>query len=134
MQLLDLSVYEKIAEVANRKRLDSRALLKSKEAQLERAAPVSPADVEAAQRAVTDAQTRVAKLGEELERAAKALEDARQAAAWEAQIAEKTAQQGADAAILADEASIEQAARERDELSAILPSLRALAAGAARAR
>ena len=133
MQLLDLSVYEKIAEVANRKRLDSRALLKAKEAQLERATPITPADVEAAQCVVTDAQTRAREAGEAVVRASETLEDARRAAAWEAQIAEKVAQQGADAAILADEASIEQAARERDELSAILPSLRALAA-ARRAR
>ena len=126
MQLLDLSVYEKIAEVANRKRLDSRALIKAREAQLERCSPVSPADVEAAQTAVSEGQTRAHALGEALSRATRARDDARQIAQWELQIAEKTAQQGADAAILADETIIENAVRERDELSALLPSLRAL--------
>ena len=132
MQLLDLSVYEKISDAANARRNGSRTELKSKEAQLERATPVSPADLTLAQTKVAEAQTRYAQSNEATIAAQTARDDAARAAQLDAQIAEKTRQQNADADILADAQTIGNAVREREELGAILPSLRALA-GARRA-
>ncbi len=126
MQLLDLSVYEKISEAANARRNVSRGELKNKEAQLERAIPVAPEDVTLAQTAATEAQTRYAHNGDAVNAAQKARDDAARAARLDAQISEKIAQQNADADILAEAQTIENATRERDELNAILPSLRAL--------
>ena len=132
MQLLDLSVYEKISEIANARRNQSRIELKSKTEQLERAVAVTPQDLAAAEIAVSEAQTRYAQSGEAARAAQIARDDAARAAQLDAQIAEKVERQSADAAILAEAETIESAVRERDELNAILPSLRALS-GARRA-
>ena len=123
MQLLDLSIYEKISDAANAKRNGSRIELKSKLEQLERATPVLPEDLKRAKNAMTEAQTHLAQNADAVNRAKKARDDAQRAAELNAQIAEKTAQQNADADILSDAARIEDAVRERDELGAILPSL-----------
>ena len=126
MELLDLSVYEKISAVANRRRTDSRNALKNKEDQLKNCAPVALEDVSRAEQAATDAQTRAVELGELAQRALKVHDDAVAAANWQTQIDAKIARQNDDAAILADAPIIENAARQRDELKAILPSLYAL--------
>lgn len=132
MELLDLSVYEKISAAANARRNDSRHALKSKESQLQDCAPVSPEDLLGAEQTATDAQTRVAELGEATKRAQKMCDDARLVADWQAQVATKIARQSEDAAILADAEIIENAVEERDELNAVLPSLRSIG-GARRA-
>lgn len=132
MQLLDLSIYEKISDAANARRNLSRVELKSKEAQLERSVPVAPEDLARTEVAVREAQTRHSHSGEAVNGAQKARDDAARAAELDAQIVAKTKQQNADADITADAETIENAVRERDELNAILPSLRALS-GARRA-
>ena len=126
MKLLDLSVYEQISEVANARRNLSRAELKSKEEQLARCVAITPEELAAAEVAVGQAQTHYKESGDAVNAAQKARDDAARAAELDAQTAEKSARQNADAEILADAASIEDAVRERDELNAILPSLRAL--------
>ena len=126
MELLDLSVYEKISAAANARRNQSRTELKIKENQLKSCAPVAPEDVARAEQAASDAQTRVIELNEAAKRAQKVCDDAVLVAELESRIAAKIAQQNDDAAILADAQTIENAARQRDELNAILPSLRAL--------
>lgn len=126
MQLLDLSVYEKISDAANARRNGSRGELKAKEAQLERAVPIAPEDLTLAENSVIEAQTRYEQSGDAVNAAQKARDDAQRAAELGAQIADKARQQSADADILADADTIENAVRERDELNAILPSLRSL--------
>ena len=126
MQLLDLSVYEQISEIANKRRNGSRLELKSKEAQIERTPPVSPDELSVAENAVTNAQSQFGASGEAWKRAQKTYDDALSIADWRGQIAEKEAQQGADAAILSEAATIDNAVKERDELNEVLPALRAL--------
>ena len=126
MELLDLSVYEKISAKANERRNQSRAELKIKETQLQNCAPVSPEDLAGAEKIAADALARVGEISETAKRADKVCGDAKSAANWNAQIIEKIARQNDDAAILADEIIIENAVRERDELNAILPSLRSI--------
>ena len=126
MKLLDLSVYEKISATANARRNESRGELKNKESQLQSCAPVSPDDVTHAERAATEAQLNFDAANDAWGRAQTARNEARRAADLDAQIAEKIARQNEDADVLADAETIENAARERDELNAILPQLRAL--------
>ena len=128
MELLDLKVYDQISEVANARYRISRATLKSKEAQLENCVAVAPEAVANAEHGEQTAQTRVAQANEAMNRAQKVRDDAGAAAEWEAQIAAKERRQGADAALTAEAKTIENAVKERDELNAILPSLRALSA------
>ena len=126
MQLLDLSVYKQISEVAGKRRLLSGGKLKDKQAQLERATPVTPDELAATENFLADAQAHLSASVEAVKSAQKRSDDARSVADWRAQIAEKSAQQGADAAILADAETIDNAVRERDELNEITPTLRAL--------
>ncbi len=126
MELLDLSVYEKISAAANARRNQSRTELKIKETQLQNCAPVSPEDLANAERAATNAQTRVSESSKTAERAQKLCDDAQRAANWLTQIAGKVEQRSADAAVLSDAEIIENAVSERDELNAILPSLRSI--------
>ena len=126
MELLDLSVYEKISVAANARRNQSRIELKIKETQLQSCAPVTPEDLANAEAVAAGAQKRATEMSKTVERSQKLRDDARQVADWQTQIAAKIAQQNDDAAILAEAQIIEDAARERDELNAILPSLRAL--------
>ena len=130
MELLDLSVYEKISAAANARRNASRAELKIKETQLQNCAPVSPEDLTRAEQLATNAQTRVGELGEVARCAQTVFDNAQRAADWQTQVDAKIARQSDDAAILADAEIIENAVKERDELNAILPSLRSI--GAAR--
>ena len=126
LQLLDLSVYKQISEVAGKRRLLSGGKLKDQQAQLERATPVTPDALAASERVLFDAQESLGASGEAVKGAQKRSDDAHSTADWRAQIVEKSAQQGADAAILADAETIDNAVRERDELNEVLPTLRAL--------
>ena len=126
MQLLELSVYEKISVAANDRRNLSRLELRNKEDQIARATAVAPETLALAEDLVSETQTLHDERGAAFGRAQQARDDAARAARLDGQIAEKIERQKADAEILADAQLIENARREREELSAIMPSLRAL--------
>lgn len=127
MELLDLDVYKRLGSAANARRTSWVAIAKDKQNRLNECQSVSDDELSTAKDEATLAQKNAEDARIEVERAQKKHEDAVLAATLGTQIQDKERLQTQDAAILQDEAAIEDAARELDALSAVLPSLHALA-------